>query len=320
MNELPRDPDAGGPVARPPADGAPWPQPPAMGEPWPTGPAAAPPPRGPRRRWRLASILFAATVASTLLAGYLMSGDLGQAAGYSAAIMGVLLLHELGHFFMCLHYHVPATPPYFIPMPLTPFGTMGALILMPPSQRSLRSILDIGAAGPLAGLVVAIPVAFLGLKLSHVVPLGALPAEGTLQLGDSILFRLLSQAALGHVPEGAEIMLHPVGLAGWAGLFVTGLNLLPIGQLDGGHVMYALLGPRSRYVGFAFMGAFALWTILAHPGWWLMLVLLLLVLHRGHPPALDPRPLNRARVAIGVLLMVVFVLTIVPRPIVVLQP
>ncbi len=317
MREWPHDPPAP-PPAPPPLESS-WlpPAPPPPQSSWPPRPSQ---PRAPRRRWRLAGILFAATVGSTLLAGYLMSGDLVQAAGYSAAIMAILLLHEMGHFLMCLRYNVPATPPYFIPMPLTPFGTMGALILMPPSQRSLRSILDIGSAGPLAGLVVAVPVAYLGLKLSQVMPVSEVPPEGGMRLGDSILFWLLTRAAHGPLPAGAEILLHPVGLAGWAGLFVTGLNLLPVGQLDGGHVMYALIGRRARFVGYVFMAAFALWTLLAHRGWWLMLVLLLLLLQRGHPPALDPRPLDRRRMAIGILLMIIFVLTFVPRPIVVIQP
>jgi membrane-associated protease RseP (regulator of RpoE activity) len=323
MRELPPPPLPGQDAGERPSfqeDAGGWSGPYGPPQPWPPYASAPRLPRGPRRRWRLAGTLFGATVGSTLLAGYLMSGNIGQAAGYSAAIMTILLLHEMGHFLMCMRYHVPATPPYFIPMPLTPFGTMGALILMPPSQRSLRSILDIGAAGPLAGLVVAVPVAYLGLKLSQVLPAGANAPAGGLQLGDSVLFWLLSRAAHGSLPSGAQILLHPVGLAGWAGLFVTGHNLLPIGQLDGGHVMYALLGPRARYVGYAFMAAFALWTIFAHHGWWLMLVLLLLLLHRGHPPALDPRPLDRRRIAVGVFRMIVFVLTFVPRPIVIIEP
>jgi membrane-associated protease RseP (regulator of RpoE activity) len=323
MRELPPHPGSGDGADDRPSfspDESGWSGPYSPPTPWPPPPAPGlGQPRGPRRRWRLAGILFVATVGSTLLTGYLMSGNLGQAAGYSAAIMTILLLHEMGHFLMCMRYGVPATPPYFIPMPLTPFGTMGALILMPPS-RSLRSILDIGAAGPLAGLVVAIPVAYLGLKLSPVLPAAQIPPEGAMQLGDSILFWLLSRAAHGPLPADAQIMLHPVGMAGWAGLFVTGLNLLPVGQLDGGHVMYALLGRRARYVGYFFMAAFALWTIFAHHGWWLMLVLLFFLLQRGHPPALDPQPLDRRRIAIGIFLMIVFVLTFVPRPIVVIKP
>ncbi len=312
MNDAQRPPGGepyGWPSERPPADEA---------YRWRATPASAP--RAPRRRWRLAVYLFLGTVASTFVANYIWSVDVGRALGYSAAIMSILLLHEMGHFLMCLRYGVPATPPYFIPLPLPPFGTLGAVILMPPRQRSLRSILDIGAAGPLAGLVVAIPVAYLGLKLSTVVDAGELELEGGIRLGDSILFWLISRVALGDLPATGEIILHPVALAGWAGLFLTGLNLLPIGQLDGGHIVYALLGRRARYVGWAFFGLFALWTALVHHGWWLMLLLLLLVLRRGHPPALDPRPLGRGRVAVGVLLLIIFVLTFVPRPLVLLEP
>lgn len=263
--------------------------------------------------------LFLATIASTLFVGYLMSGDLTEAAGYSAAIMGILLLHEMGHFVMCMRYHVPATLPYFIPIPLPPFGTMGAVIRMRGQLRSRRSIFDIGAAGPVAGLALAIPVAFWGLRLSQIVEPGDPSLEGGFRLGDSILFWLISKAAMGAVPTGHEVLLHPIGLAGWAGLFVTGLNLLPVGQLDGGHIVYALLGRRAKWAGIGFLGLLAALTLFYHRGWWPLIVLLLFMGPR-HPPTADPRPLDRRRVLLGMLMIMIFIMTFVPQPIVVDAP
>ncbi len=297
--------------------------PPEFGRPEVSGSWQPAPPRAPRHGGRLGLHLglFLATVASTFFVGFLMSGDVGQAAGYSGAIMAILLLHEMGHFVMCLRYRVPATLPFFIPIPLPPFGTMGAVIRMRGQLRSRRSILDIGAAGPLAGLAVAIPVVYFGLKISTIVFPGDASLEGGLTLGDSILFWLISQAALGPLPPNADILLHPVALAGWAGLLITGINLLPIGQLDGGHILYAMLGERARWPGLIFLVLLTGLTLFVHRGWWLMLVLLVLVMRGGrHPPAEDPAPLDRSRMILGLVMMALFVLTFVPRPITVNGP
>ncbi|MCK4305095.1 MAG: site-2 protease family protein [Candidatus Eisenbacteria sp.] len=276
------------------------------------GDTTGPPGSGTRPRWRLHVGLFAGTIASTFFVGYLMSADIWQAAGYSASIMGILLVHEMGHFVMCLRDRVPATLPYFIPVPLPPFGTMGAVIRMRGLLQSRRSIFDIGAAGPLAGLALAIPVTYVGLKLSQIVLPGDASLEGTIRLGDSILFWLLTRAALGPIGPEADVLLHPVALAGWAGLFVTGLNLLPIGQLDGGHILYALLGRRARWVGMVFLGVMIVLTIFYRRGWWLMTMLLLIFMRREHPPVADMRPLDRRRVLLGILMMIIFLVTFVP--------
>jgi len=272
----------------------------------------------PRLRVHLG--LFLATILSTLFVGYLLSADVGQAAGYSAAIMSILLVHEMGHFLMCRRYRVPATLPYFIPVPLLPFGTMGAVIRMRGQLRSRRSIMDIGAAGPLAGLAVAIPVTLYGLQLSQVLAPGDPGLEGGFRLGDSALFWLATQVSIGTIPEGADVLLHPVALAGWAGFFVTGLNLLPVGQLDGGHIVYAMLGRRAVWVGRIFLAVMVGMTLFYHRGWWAMTALLLVFMRAPHPPASDPEPLDRGRLWLGVVMMILFVATFVPRPIVMEGP
>jgi membrane-associated protease RseP (regulator of RpoE activity) len=262
--------------------------------------------------------LFAATVASTLFVGYLMSGNLWQAAGYSGAIMSILLLHEMGHYVMCLRYRVPATLPYFIPVPLPPFGTMGAVIRMKGLLKSRRSVFDVGVAGPLVGLAAAVPITCWGLRISEVVEHGEM-ATGGWRLGESLLFSLLVRTSLGAVPADADILLHPVAMAGWAGLFVTGLNLLPIGQLDGGHILYGMLGRRARWVGLALIGLLGVLTLFYHRAWWPLLMLLLFV-GPGHPPVPVSGPLDRQRMLLGFLVMALFLATFVPRPIVLEMP
>ncbi len=280
-------------------------------------PPGAQPRRPPehRHRWGLHIILFLATVISTTYVGLYFAGTWWGALGYSAAIISILLCHEMGHFVLCLYYRVPATLPYFIPMPALPFGTMGAVIRMRGQLRSRQSIRDIGAAGPLAGLVVAIPLLFWGLAHSDIVSEDLLGARGGFRLGESILFHLVARVAVGEIPEGSELILHPVAMAGWAGFFVTGLNLLPIGQLDGGHILYAVLGRRARLVGLIFLILLGALTLFWHRGWWPLLLLLLFFVRTGHPPPADPRPLDRGRVYLGLSMMVLFILTFVPRPI-----
>lgn len=295
---------------------------PMYGDPWQRAAPAreAERPASWLRRLRLHLILFAATVASTTFVGFYFAGTWGGALGYSAAIISILLFHEMGHFVLCLRYRVPATLPYFIPIPALPFGTMGAVIRMRGQLRSRRSILDIGAAGPLAGLVVAVPLLYWGLQHSTVVPVGELDAQGGFRLGESLLFGWIAGLALPDPGADMEILLHPVAMAGWAGLFVTGLNLLPIGQLDGGHILYALLGHRARWVGRLFLLFLVALTLFVHRGWWPLILLLLFFIRTGHPPPVDPRPLDQGRTLLGLLMLVLFVVTFVPRPLVWVGP
>ena len=267
--------------------------------------------RPPANTWRIVGrkyvnlILFLATILSTWLVGGIW---------YCLAIIAILTAHEMGHFLMCRKYGVPATLPYFIPFPFpsyNPFGTMGALISMRGYIPSRKALFDIGAGGPLAGLAVTIPVLFIGLALSTTAPRAE--AAGGLTLGESLLFKLISLIVLGPQPDEIDIMLHPVAYAGWAGLFITGLNLIPIGQLDGGHVTYALFGPRAKYFTWLFIGALGILSIFNYS--WALLFLLLAIFGRRHPSPLDDYTrLDHRRRIIGALVLILFVLSFTPVP------
>lgn len=205
-------------------------------------------------RWRTNLGLFLATVVSVFVTGtqYADGGapfsHAGLVAGlqFAGTVLTILVSHELGHYVAARLHRVEASLPYFIPLPmLSPFGTMGAVIRMPGAIPTRRALLDIGAAGPLAGLFFALPLYAWGAAHSRIVPIAQ---EGTFQLGESILLKLLDRGFAPAVPEGHELLLSPVAFGAWGGMFVTMINLLPIGQLDGGHVAYALFGPKQdRY-------------------------------------------------------------------------
>ncbi len=265
----------------------------------------------PRRRvflglrgWRLNLVLFLLTCLTTTLVG-------GPA--YAAVLMALLLSHEMGHYLQARRHRVPATLPYFIPVPLPPFGTMGAVIRMNQMGADRARLFDIGVTGPLAGLVVAIPATLWGLAHSQAVATETLQGS-TIQLGDSIFFAALSRLVVGALPEGQDLLLHPVAFAGWAGLFVTALNLLPVGQLDGGHVLYALLGRRSHAVALGVTAAFALTAIFVNPAWTVMVLVVILTGIRHPPTADDTVRLGRARRWIGIGVLIFFVLSFTPDP------
>jgi len=233
---------------------------------------------------------------------------------YGVSLIAILLTHEMGHYLMARRHKIPATLPYFLPMPFTIFGTFGALIKMDGRWATRKQLFDVGIAGPLAGTVVAIPVSMIGIALSEAVPEAAV-SGGFLNLGDSILFASLTHLVAGPLPEGNTLILHPVAFAGWAGLFVTALNLLPIGQLDGGHVVYGLFGPKASRISLVTLIAFGLLTVFVSPGW-LLLVLLLLYFGYRHPPAREEHEdLDRTRNWLGFATLVLFVLTFTPVPI-----
>lgn len=259
-------------------------------------------------------LLFLLTCLSTAFVGYQGFGTVASGVQYAATIVAILLAHEMGHYLMCRRYRIRATLPFFIPFPLMPFGTMGAVIRMQARLPDRRVLFDIGAAGPLAGLIVTIPAIYYGLQLSTTVHIGPDGAEGALTLGDSLLFRLLSFLAIGNVPEGYDTLLHPIAFAGWAGLFVTALNLLPIGQLDGGHITYALFGRDSEIVFRIALALFALVCIFYYRGWFLLIILLIWFGYR-HPPTLDPyRSLDAKRKGIAYLTFALFILSFTPVP------
>lgn len=272
-----------------------------------------------RRRFGLHLLLFAATALSTMAVGAVQRGydPLADPAhivtgwNFSLTLMSILLIHEMGHYLMARRHRVEASLPYFIPAPSI-IGTFGAFIRMRSPVTDRRALLDIGAAGPLAGFVASVPAIVIGLHYSEVRSL--LPLEAPdLSFGISPIFGFLTWLTLGDLPDGAAITLHPVAFAGWVGMLVTFLNLLPVGQLDGGHIVYALFGPRHRLVsrltvlGLLFL-ALASWQ-------WLVWVALLLAMGTAHPSPLDgATPLDSKRKVIGGLTCLVFFLTLTPVP------
>jgi len=232
---------------------------------------------------------------------------------YSLPVIAILLAHEMGHYVMCRRYRIPATLPFFIPFPyLNPFGTMGAMIQIRGLMPNRKALFDIGAAGPIAGLIVSIPVVFFGARLSHVVPIQQMN-QGAITLGESLAYKFISWLAIGAVPEGYDVLLHPMAYAGWVGLFVTALNLLPIGQLDGGHVFYALFGRRGFRLMPLFLIAFGVLTVIYYG--WALLFIILLFLGRRHPAPIDDyTPLDRKRRILGYIMFLIFVISFTPRP------
>jgi membrane-associated protease RseP (regulator of RpoE activity) len=235
---------------------------------------------------------------------------------FAFSLMSILLTHELGHYFAARKHGISATLPYFIPAPHF-FGTFGAFIKIRHAIVTRPALLDIGAAGPLAGFVVACVALLVGLQLSEVhPPLAGSPKSGELILGNSLILTWLTEAVLSVRPDSQEIIvLHPVGLAGWIGLFITSLNLLPIGQLDGGHILYAMSGRLHSVLS---KGMIPILLVLGYFGWpgWIMWSMLVLILGTNHPPVTYPTvPLDKRRRLIGWLCLIVFILTFMPEPI-----
>jgi membrane-associated protease RseP (regulator of RpoE activity) len=263
--------------------------------------------RKARRRLVVQGLLFVLTVLSTALVG-------GWA--YSACLILILLFHEMGHYFAARYYGVPATLPYFIPFPLALFGTFGAVIKMQGIIPNRRALFDIGIMGPVMGLVVALPATVIGIAMSKVIQVNQLP-DGTLGLGDSILFSLIAHWIHGPLPKGHDLLLHPIGFAGWAGLFVTAINLLPMGQLDGGHIVYALFQRKSFFIYRIVFFLLAAFTIIAHqPQWIFFLALIFFLIRLKHPPTMDEEvPIGPRRFAFGIAAMLLFAITFPPNPI-----
>jgi membrane-associated protease RseP (regulator of RpoE activity) len=265
-------------------------------------------------------LLFLTTLLTTTMAGSFQAGVnpfadpwlLARGLPFSITLMSILLVHEMGHFVVSRWHGVEATPPYFIPGPPILIGTFGAFIRMR-TPTSRVALFDVGAAGPWAGFMVAIPAVLYGLAHSDVRPLVA-ATPGGLELGNSLVFGLLARLMLGVSPQDVTIMLHPVALAGWFGLFVTFLNLLPVGQLDGGHVVYALLGRAHRWVARA---GVVIILVLATLGWrgWFLWAVMVTVLGLDHPPTLDDRPLDPRRRVAAWLTIALFIGTFMAVPI-----
>jgi membrane-associated protease RseP (regulator of RpoE activity) len=230
---------------------------------------------------------------------------------FSLTLMTILLGHELSHYFASKKHHTKATLPYFIPAPSI-IGTFGAFIKMKSPIMTRKALIDIGASGPIAGFILSVIACIIGLMFSSVVVVKN--AEGALGLGNSLLFSLLSRLIVGLPPESHEVLLHPVAFAGWIGLFVTSLNLIPVGQLDGGHIAYAFLGEKHRTVSIVLVGVLLLLGLFSWEGWafW---GAIMLVLGVKHPPVIYWEiPLDRRRAIIGASALVIFVITFMPSP------
>ncbi|MBE2202149.1 MAG: site-2 protease family protein [Anaerolinea sp.] len=276
-------------------------------------------------------ILLLFTILSTLYLGAtygLTAGttlNLWSGWPFCASIMLILGAHELGHYFAARYHKVPVTLPYFIPLPppFSLFGTLGAFIQLKAPIKSRRALLDVGAAGPLAGFVFALPILIYGLATSPVGPIGPLPADGVILLeGNSILYALTKFMIFGQfLPNGnLDVQLNQVAWAGWVGLLVTGLNLLPVGQLDGGHIMYVLLGQRARQLFWPVLLALGILVVLTGTPTWVIWIVILFFLGRNHAEPLDDvTPLDNRRKAIARFTLILFLLVFVPIPIQILQ-
>jgi membrane-associated protease RseP (regulator of RpoE activity) len=275
-------------------------------------------------RW-INLVLLIATIVSTLLVGSLYSANttaqiwqIWRGWPFALSIMLILGAHEMGHYAAARYHKVPVTLPYFIPMPLSAIGTLGAFIRLQAPVKSRRALLDVGAAGPLAGLVVALPVLVYGLWTSSTGPI----SSGALIEGNSLLYALTKVAIFGQVlpTNGIDVQLNQVAWAGWVGLLVTGINLIPLGQLDGGHIAYTLLGEKAKLLFWPVLAALLLITgysfLRGTPAYtWLLWVGLLAFMGRTYAQPLDDvTELDPRRKAIAIAALVLFFLVFVPLP------
>jgi len=290
-----------------------------------------PPAPPPRRVWPHAT-LFAATFLSTTFVGgisfarlpegfvptgvvstLLHPGVILPGLQFSLPLMIILLAHEMGHYLTCRRHRLDATLPYFLPLPIPlGIGTLGAFIRIRTPIASKRELLDVGAAGPIAGFVATLPFLVVGIALSD--PVAKLPETGYILYGDPLLFKALGWLIHPEVAAGGDLFIHPTGFAAWVGLLVTALNLLPFGQLDGGHITYAMFGAWHRRAAWPLLAVLVglgfVWT-----GWWIWAVIAL-VMGVRHPRVLDEDyPLDSARMRVGWLCLLIFVLCFTPQPI-----
>jgi membrane-associated protease RseP (regulator of RpoE activity) len=279
-------------------------------------------------------VLFLATILSTMLIGSAhyasFASDFGvrqiglsttslllRGAWYSGTILAILGCHELGHYFACRYYDVDASLPFFLPAPFFPLtGTLGAFIRIREPIPSKRMLFDIGIAGPIAGFVVAVPALFLGMWMSRVVvfPSGT---DG-LELGEPLLFKAATWLIWGPIPDGYTVNLHPIAFGAWFGMLATALNLFPIGQFDGGHISYAVLGRKSSQVTLVAIGCAAVLTFFSMSWlvWTVLAIVMLFVFGRHHPRTFDEDvPLDVSRRWLAIFAVVMFILCFTPAPI-----
>lgn len=287
-------------------------------------------------RTRRFVILFLCTVLTTLTAGavsplnntpfalyYLVTHPVLLLEGipYAFSLLAILMAHEMGHYVMSRYHGVATSLPYFLPAPLF-FGTFGAVIVSRSPYPNRRAIMDIGAAGPIAGFLVALPITAIGISLSTVVDMSTVETT-YVTMGEPLVLQALTYLILGPLPEGFDVMIHPMAFAGWFGFLITMLNLMPISQLDGGHILYAFLGrsPGAQRLQRAIMaGCFIVMVYLGmrFMGWyvWTGLLMIMSILFRfRHPPSMDDiTPLDPKRRIIGVIAVIILIVTFIPVP------
>ncbi len=296
------------------------------------------PPLGPsRREWVISVLLFIATFVSTTFAGVLyMREDIGffslfffalanpaillYGIPFSFTFIIILLAHELGHFFACRFYRIRCTPPYFLPLPISFAGTLGAFIRIKSPFQHRRALFDVGVAGPLAGFAFVIPALFIGIAHSQLIPKGSV--SGGYSFGEPVIFRLVGKLLLGYAPARQDMVAHPIAMAAWFGLLATSLNLFPIWQLDGGHISYAILGPKLQrklsvfgtvaLIAVSFLG----WPIPSYLVFGALLLLFGLRVNFFHPATLsDSEEIGTARLLIGLLALIILILSFTPVPV-----
>ncbi len=279
-------------------------------------------------RYRLAAVLFAVTLVSVFITGALqqtgpdaaMTINWREGLAYALPLMAILLAHELGHFFVARHHRMSVSPPFFVPLPVVSLGTLGAVIVMTAPPKNRRQLLEMGAAGPLAGLVLAIPILLVGLAHSSV---GPPPIQPYMQEGNSLLYAGLKFLMFGQFlpANGMDVQLSSLAFAGWVGLLITALNLIPAGQLDGGHAAFTLFGERIRPLTWVLIaGMIALALVTRFWGWLLWAALLFIFGQVYAVPMDDLTPLDGRHKALAVLILVLAVLLFMAVPLQVVTP
>ncbi len=236
---------------------------------------------------------------------------IGLSLIYTAVLIVILLGHEMGHYLTCRYYRIEATLPFFIPAP-TLIGTLGAFIKIKSPITLKKQLFDIGVSGPLTGFCLSLPALVYGLSLSKIVP--SVSRENTLVFGEPLLLKFIGSLMFRNVPAESDLFLHPIGFAGWVGILVTAFNLFPVGQLDGGHVSYALIGQKSKPLASLLIGVFLVMGVFFWVGW-VVWALVILLLGLKHPRVIDEgESLSRSRQVLGIVVVAIFILSFIPAP------
>lgn len=290
--------------------------------------------RPPKQKYTLNIILFFATLLTTILVGtnYYISFYMGEkiprdpellkrlvsnpltylwGVPYALTIMGILFAHEMGHYISSKIHGVDATLPYFIPAP-TLIGTFGAVIRMKSPITSKRALFDIGIAGPLSGFIIAVPAIIYGIKLSRHV--SDLPREGGLFLGEPLIMKIIYKIFYPEAPSEFTLLLHPIAFAAWFGILATAFNLFPIGQLDGGHILYSVLGRKSEIFGKIFVLVLIAMGIMFWEGW-LLWAGIIIIIGTKHPPVYEGESLDGKRKFLAIIALLMFILSFTPTPV-----